>query len=324
MPEDTRAIIIEFVKKVGPVLPIQISKKLNIDLLFASAMLSELVARKQLKASKAGIGSSPIYFIPGQEYLLGPKLYSHLKSKEREAYDILREKKLIYEDEAEPWQRVAFSQLKDFAVPISVTMNDKTKVFWKFYLIGDEEAKNMISNILEPKKEERIKKLKPEQLKLEEGDKQQISELIEEKPELEEPKIELVQEAEIKQTIEEEQPKPAKKQTIRKKKEEDLTFYNSIKDYLIHRKIKILEEVATKKNKEYELLVEIPSALGGLKYFVKAKNKKSINDSEIILAHTQGQEKKVPCLLLTNGTLTKKAKELIEKKITGQFVFKQI
>src|SRR3989344_6072694 len=126
MPEDIREKVISYIKKIGPILPVQISKHIEKDLLLSGAILSELIARKQLRVSNASIGSSPVYYLPGQEYMLGPKLYNHLKSKEREAYDLLRENKLIKEEKLEPWQRIAFRQLKDFAVPLYVTVKDKT------------------------------------------------------------------------------------------------------------------------------------------------------------------------------------------------------
>ena len=270
-----------------------------------------MIARKQIKVSRATIGSSPVYYLPGQEVLLGPKLYSHLKSKEREAYDILRDKKIIRAERAEPWQRIAFSQLHDFAMPMHVTIKDKTEVFWKFYLISDEEAKEIIEEILQARKKEKSEEPEPEQLTL-----QGVNpEIKQEEPKQEEEKqqeksIEVIKEL-----------KKIRRASLKKKQ---VDFYKMLKDYLDKNKMITLQETLIRKNKDYELLVELPSTIGNLKYFVKAKNKKTINDAEITMAHSQGLEKRAPCIFITNGSLNKKAKELIEKKISGQLIFKQI
>lgn len=304
MVVDNREKVIDLIKKVGPVLPIQIAKRLETDLLLSGAILSEMIARKQLKVSRATIGSSPVYYIPGQEYLLGPKLYNHLKSKEREAYDALRDKKIIRSEKAEPWQRIAFSQLHDFAMPMYVTIKDKTEIFWRFYLVSEEEAKEIIGEILQSKKREKSDEPEPEQLTL-----PVVNEEIKETPKEAEKQVEPIKEIK----------KP------RKPRAKPLNnFYESIIEYLNKNKIKILEDNIIRKNKEYEFIADLPTTIGNLKYFVKAKNKKSITDAEITMAHSQGQEKRYPCLFITNGNLNKKAKELIEKKISGQLIFKQI
>ena len=314
MPEDIREKVISYIKKIGPILPVQISKHIERDLLLSGAILSELIARKQLRVSNASIGSSPVYYLPGQEYMLGPKLYNYLKSKEREAYDLLRENKLIKDEKLEPWQRIAFKQLKDFAIPLYVTVKDKTDIFWRFYLISEEEAKKLISDILQPKKQEKLKEQTAEQIRLTEV----------EQPEAQ-IKPEIIQKIEEPVQITEQKEKQIIKKPRKQAHKKEITdFYDLIVKYLNETNIKILEEKTIRKNKEYEFLAEFSSVVGNLKYFIKAKNKKSINDSEITLAYSQSQEKRTPCLLLTNGNLTKKAKELIEKKLSGQFVFKQI
>lgn len=287
MPEDIREKVISYIKRIGPVLPVQISKHIERDLLLSGAILSELVARKQLKISRASIGSSPLYYILGQEYLLGPKLYNHLKSKEREAYDSLRKNKIIKDEKAEPWQRVAFRQLKDFAIPLYVTTKDKTEVFWRFYLFSEEEAKKVITEIMQPKKQEKIKEPTAEQIRLTEVEQPIIESM--------EPKRELIQK-EILLKLEE--PKIEKPQIKKSKKQvhkKETDFYNLVINYLNKNNIKILEEKTIRKNTEYEFLVEFPSIVGNLKYLIKAKNKKSINDTEIILVHSQSQEKRIPC-----------------------------
>ena len=96
-----------------------------------------------------------------------------------------------------------------------------------------------------------------------------------------------------------------------------------IREYLSKNKINVLEETIIKKQSEFEFIVNIPSSVGNLKYFIKAKNKASINDVDISLAYSESHQKKLPCLFITRGKLTKKAVDL-EKKLTGQITLKQI
>ena len=91
---DNQQKILFLVKSKGPLLPSQINKELNVDVLFASAMLSELVDRKLLRLSKAKIGGSPVYYAQGQESKLDI-LYPYLNEKERRAYDLLKENKVL-------------------------------------------------------------------------------------------------------------------------------------------------------------------------------------------------------------------------------------
>ena len=74
MPSDSRDKALSIVKTKGPVLPGQVNKELNMNVLFASAVLSELVDSKLIKLSHAKIGGSPVYYAVGQEPRLGQAL----------------------------------------------------------------------------------------------------------------------------------------------------------------------------------------------------------------------------------------------------------
>jgi hypothetical protein len=58
-------------------------------MLFASAFLSELLTEQKIKMTHMRVGSSPVYYIPGQEEGL-EKYSTYLKSKEKEAYDFFK------------------------------------------------------------------------------------------------------------------------------------------------------------------------------------------------------------------------------------------
>jgi len=299
--QELRNQILEIVKKEGPVLPAQISQKVVSNVLFTSAILSDLVRQNQIKISKAKIGSSPVYYIKGQEYKL-QMLHKHLSEKPRKIYDLLKEKKVLRDKELEPWQRVAVREIKDFATMLNVNFQNNQEIFWKWYLTSDEEAKQKITDIL--KKEMPEKKEEPKKEEVKEEKKE------EHKKEREEHK-------------KEEKKEEQKKLKEEKKPEKIDRFYGLINTYFTENRIRILEEKTLRKNTEYEFIIEIPSALGNLRYFVKAKNKKKIGDAELNMAYTNGEGKKLPTLFVSTGDLTKKAEKYLEASLKG-LVFKKI
>lgn len=146
--------ILTIVKQEGPVLPVQISRKLGSDTIYAGAILSELVENKLVKITTAKIGGSPIYYVIGQEPKLS-KLYDYLPGKEKEAYNLLKEKKILKDRECEPAIRVALRQIKDFAFPFT----QGEEIYWKWYLSTNDEITSLVKKP-EVKVEEPILKQK--------------------------------------------------------------------------------------------------------------------------------------------------------------------
>ena len=326
--------VIDIVRLKGPLIPVQIAKEINTSILFASAMLSEQVSKGAIKISTIKIGGSPLYYIKGQEEKL-QNFVDNLHEKEKKAFDMLKEKRILRDSEQEPLTRVTLRQIKDFAVPLDVKRGENSEIFWKWYLLPDEEAENLIKIKLKikipkkekPKKEEETiqkqlkKEIIPEQLK-----KETIAEQL---------KKETAQERIKKETIQEKlrkEPEQLRKEAIQEKlkketpleqlqeqkqkaikQEKPDMFLNTIVSYFNKHDIEIIEKNITKKEKEVEFIINLPSPVGTLEYFCKAKNKKRISDSDLASAIITGQAKKLPVLFLTNGELTKKAEEKINE-----------
>ena len=163
----------------GPSLPVQISKAINMSLLFTSAFLSELFSEKKVKISNLRIGSSPLYFIEGQEEKL-ENFIEHLNQREKEAFILLKKEKILDDEKQTPVVRVALREIKDFAVPINIKSNEGIKLFWKFFTTTEEEIKN-IFQMKEPTKEEIISpKKEVEEIKEIIKEKKQKTEIKEE------------------------------------------------------------------------------------------------------------------------------------------------
>ena len=161
--------ILSIIRLKGPSLPVQISRAINQPPLFTSAFLSELYRENKLKMSNMKVGSSPLYYIGGQEELL-ERFIEHLNGREREAFLLLKEKQMLEDEKQEPVIRVALRAIKDFAIPIRVRINEENKLFWKFFQIPDSEIKDIIQEILYPSKKSK-KQVREEPKKKEEKPK---------------------------------------------------------------------------------------------------------------------------------------------------------
>jgi len=128
-----RTQILDVLKEKGPSLPVQVAKSLERDIIFAGAVLSELVGNKVVKITTAKVGGSPLYYLPDQLEKI-QVLYNHLPMREKEAFNLLKEKKFMYDKDTPPAIRVAFRMLKDFAKPIEVNTKSGKEIAWYWYL----------------------------------------------------------------------------------------------------------------------------------------------------------------------------------------------
>src|SRR3989339_472653 len=79
--------IISIIQNKGPSLPIHIAKGTGLIMLFASAFLSELLSEKRIKISHLRVGSSPIYYLSGQE----PQLERYSNNPNEKFFDVIKE-----------------------------------------------------------------------------------------------------------------------------------------------------------------------------------------------------------------------------------------
>ncbi len=309
--QDLKYKVIDHLTRYGPSLPVQISKQINSNILFAGAVLSELIANQKVKISSAKIGGSPVYYIGGQEHKL-VMLYPHLHEREKKAYDLLKENKVLYDKSLEPWQRVALRDLKDFAHPVE----HNNELFWRWYLVQEEEALDIIKesfkqNIVQemPVKEE-INEVKVEP-QVVQNPQVEIKETKLEQPlvNLEEIQKQLEFKQEVKLEVKEEKKIKVRKKRVKKTPEE---FYNLINNYFTSKNINKIEESIIKKNKEFDFIAELNTNLGLVRFFITVKDKKKISDADLSLSHNKSQLKKLPLIFLSSGELDKTAKEYMQ------------
>jgi len=263
--------IISILKKRGPSLPVHIANETQQSILFASAFLSELISERKIKTSFMRVGSSPLYLLPNQEHHL-EKFADHLKSKEKDAFILLKQKKCLADSKQDPAIRVALRQIKDFAIPFK----KNEEIFFRYFKIPESELSTP---------EVKMQKLKKEV---------QIKPLVESK------ELEIFDNP---KTLKKTTKKLVKKKISSKKTEK---FFNIVKEFLSNKYIEILDIESFNKN---DLILRVNS--NNQEKLLIAYNKKRINESDIIKASKKAQESNLPYIILSLGGPLKKLDNLI-------------
>ncbi len=296
--------IINFLRQRGPSLPVHIAKEVGLSILFASAFLSELLSERQLKMSHMKIGSSKLHFLEGQENKLEKFGEQHLKSREKDAFILLREKKFLKESEQHPAIRVALKEIKDFAIPF----NRNGEIIWRYYLIPESEFEPKVEVKEEPKEEVNEEPVKFEQEpKVEEEEPVKFEQ--EPKVEEEEPKVEVPKEELdiFDEKTQEEKPKrkPARKKSASQKKNE--LFFNKVKEYLTNKGIEIVD-IESFNKADLSLRVRQADKIE----LLVAYNKRRITDTDIVKASKKAAEVNLPYTVLSLGEPLKKMSSFID------------
>lgn len=316
--------IISFLERRGPSLPVHIAKETGLSILFASAFLSEILSEKRIKMSYMRVGSSPLYFIPGQETFL--ENFSHaLKKKEKEAFVMLKEQRFLKDEDAEPAIRVALREIRDFAVPFQ----NEEGIFWRYYKVPEAE-------FYQSKKQEETKKIEKQQEEIfhqipqEKTYTQEISEVEDEDADEKAKQIQqdtteqvriTPKRVEVEDIFDKTQKKTQKKAEKKKptEKKEKKTekkpsqkgnsnkFFNRVKTYLSEKQIEILD-IEEASNTEIVLKVKENQK----EYLIVAYSKKKITDQEITKAYKKSSELNLPYKILALGEPLKKLDNLIE------------
>ena len=371
---DKQEQILSLVKSQGPLLPSNINRNIGVDVLFASAMLSELVDRKQLRLSHAKVGGSPVYYCVGQESKLS-MLYDYLHEKDRRAYDLLIKNEVLRASYLTPLERASLGNIKDFAFPLEVTHDGTTEIFWKWHLISDENAEIKIKQILgmnesseKPVDDFVTEKTVVESIAETPVSKEQVSlettSLVDDKVELNSsgsqtsnqqsnnipsssssssPKVseEKIIPETLSQTLKnsdsdslrqasKDLPRKVKENnTIPKQKHEsqapltdvspsdfplDDELFVLVKTFCDSNHLKIRNFNIVRKGSDIDFTIAVPTNIGNINFYSKAKKKQKLNDSDLSSIFITGQINKSPILVLTTGDLTKKAQTLLDSE----------
>ena len=329
--------LLEIVKRKGPVVPSEVAKDIGQNLLFTSAMLSELKSRGHLLISNLKVGGgSPLYYTPDQQKDL-VRFIKHLDQKDQRTAQKLEEKKVLRDTDESPLIRVSLREIKDFAVPLEVTFGDSMEIFWKWYLTPDQEASSIINSLIngsqiqiQPTQEDGLQHSLPESQqdvsqvnqKDEKAADQKVEELTMNEEEVKSAPVEKkkTQKVEKKETKTKHSEQEEQKQLVKiekGQKKDESEFYEKIMNFLEEREIDVKSEKIIRKSKEFEFFLDVPSPVGKVEFFCIAKKKKSLSEGDISTMYVNGQSHNKPMLVITDGTLAKKAEDLLKKQIKG-------
>lgn len=294
---ETKERILSTIKEKGPAYPAKIARESGLSPLFTAAFLSELVSDRKLKISNMKVGSSPIYYIEGQEQQL-EVFTEHLNHKEREAFEKLRKSMILEDLQQEPAIRVALRKIKDFAIPINVRIDGDVRLFWRYSQFPEEETREKIRTLISPSQSPRHE-IKQEIKQKVNEEKEANQEIKRESDDEKVPTVESIIDEEKKDI----------KQAVKKIQTSD--FAESIKDYLAAKDIEVLEELSAKK-REFIAKIRTDIIFGKQEYLLTAKEKKKVSQDDLAIATQKAQAEKMPALFISPGELDKTAYSYLE------------
>ena len=268
--------IIEFIKENGPSLPVQVVSKIGGDSFIANAYLSELVDSKSLLQSSEKVGSVPLYYLAGQENLMEKKL-KDLNFTVKTARTF--QKKRVEETLELDAKRDDFNKrLKRIEAEESQRKDKKKSAL--------EKARELIRRTVERPRVVEIPN-------------------VEVPVRVERPRVEF-------------QPKvskPVRPKIERPKDVKAPSFSKNALDFLEGLNVEVLKSEKIKDNSG-AFIIRAPSSVGPLKFYVKLWSKKRLNKSDIAESYSLALEKKMPVIILTNGTVAKTTRKYL-KEIGG-------
>ncbi|MCD6464464.1 hypothetical protein J7L02_03015 [Candidatus Woesearchaeota archaeon] len=304
MPDLLKDKVYNFVKLKGLVIPLDVKKAFNLELLIASAVLSELVSDGKLKTTFLKYGGTPFYYVTGREELL-VNLKKHLNEKDKQVFELLQLKKVLRDKDLTPLQRVALRNLKDFAKPLTVKTPDSEEVWWRWFLTPEEQALTMIKTFFESQHQDRHQEqAQQRQVKL-----QQEQELLPSEKTTT-PMVKPVQQSlvEKKQLTMQRQVKKQKKHRLSKQE-----LLAKARQYFNKKNLKVQTLINASKS-QADFIVQASSNIGPVNVYCRFKHKKIITDADLASLIITAQSKNLPALLVTNGVLTKKASAMLKNK----------
>jgi hypothetical protein len=280
--------ILAFIRTKGPVIPIQLATEFKQDTIITGAILSSLVKSNHLQLSHVKVGGSPLYYLKEHEPRL-QDFYRYLNEKDKRSYDLLKSQKVLRDAEQTPLVRVSLRNIPDYAK----SFERAGELYWRWYLLSQAEAEKVLVESEKPLTPEPVEtKPAPQEMKT---------------PPIKPVPVEKPAEKPTDSILPSTKPEPTPVQTELAAEPSGDQFHEKIKKYFNENSIIIVRADTIKRNLELDYVIEVPSAVGPITFYCKAKNKKRCNEGDLAAAYVKGQTKKLPVLFITTGEFTKKA-----------------
>lgn len=307
--------VLSVIRSRGPIIPNNIRKITNAsDTIIIGAILSQLSSEGKILISKTKQGGSPFYYIEEQKPLL-ENLIQYLDPKDQKTVQYLKQEKVLKDHDLDLFHRVSLRKIIDFAKQFTVKIENTEKTFWKYYLVTNSDAMEIVKHkYLGIKKAEEIK---VEEVKNVKPNNQPKEELTSQKTKNEDVKSEMFAKLKEQKTKSEERVKVDKKeeqeQIILDNYYDNSEFFSVIKQYFINKNITPININCIKKDREYNCISIIPSPVGNIKTYCVAKNKKKLQEGDVAPGYLKAKKLDLPLLFLTTGEFSKKTLTAIEK-----------
>ncbi len=324
--------VIAYIAQHGPAVPNQIRQALAAqDNFVVGAVLSELAGSGKLALTRLTHGTSKFYYDPKHPELL-EALGVHLGEKDRRAFELLKEQRVVRHSELSALNRAAIAVIADFSRVLPVETPTGEERFWRYYLVSEDEAFDMIVARWFPSHVQKKESKSPEQTP-QAIEPPQTKVIVAPEPVSALATAPTVEAAPVAVTaapitkqktrkasklekrtadtaLETKKPKVASSTKTKRAPAAPSDFSQGIADYFGVRNIKLDEDLGSTKI-EMTALVRVPSAIGEMRYFCKAKTKKITTDGDLASAFLEAQSRGLPLLYLAAGTLSKKSQEAL-------------
>lgn len=302
--------ILNLIKELGPIVPSEITSKLGEDSMIVSALISELIRNGKVKYSHKKIGSSPLYYVEGQEDEVRKRLLDELKIPEKKIIEYFEKNKLVLRNNLTPQQRYMIDELKDYITSIKLEINGDEKLFYKHHSISKQ---NILDDMNKFKNKSKEKEEELDNDKIFESKKEEKEEEEDEKEKKEESDVvETEKSAEVK-SFKQIKLGALKNKSLKIKDEDEYKKFDDLSERFFKKyNLTVIKSNKIRKGSEANFIIVTNDNIRQ-KYFVKYYSKKRINEKDISKAHTSAQIKKLPCIILTTGKLTNKAKDLLPR-----------
>lgn len=295
-PED----VLRAVRELGPVVPNKIKQRLGeSDSMLINIYLSDLQKEGKVRTTTLQLGSSSFAYTPEQLPKL-EALTEHLNEKDKRVAIQLKTQSVMRAAAQDPLTRVGLQTIKDFAKPIQVKTGEGEETFYRWYSVSSEQAQEQIRQLLGVHIPQPVKQQpEPQPAQTPNATSTQPA-TLEKQPSLQ-PKSAEPPKQETKKAVEKQQPLT--------QIETESAFGKQLTQYFTEKRITVKQFEEVRKNSEIDAIINVPTAVGEITYFCKAKSKKTSNDGDLAAAILTAKSKMLPALYLTTGTVTKKARE---------------
>ena len=156
--------ILDVLRRGGPQVSPKIAREVKGEAIIVSAYLSELKASGKLLISKIKIRTIPLYYLTNKKKQLA-LFADRLNPKDRAVFDKLEQLKVLREAQLDLLSKVALRKMKDFAIPLQVSVGGNQEIFWKWYMLDAGETNLIVSSLLQQVgRQDKVQEVSSEQL----------------------------------------------------------------------------------------------------------------------------------------------------------------